>query len=131
VTPPKKPSKKSAEHKGPQTQTTWESYRSAYMQRYGVEPLRNATVNSKIKKFVERVGEVESPDVAKFYVSHNSQRYVTSGHSVGNMLFDAEKLRTEWARGRQITLAEARHTETRQQVLNAFERHLNASGEAK
>jgi hypothetical protein len=101
-----KPSKKNTP-KGPSTQTTWESYRTAYMQRYGVEPIRNAAVNSKIKQFVARVGEVESPEVARFYVLHNSQRYITSAHSVGNLLFDAEKLRTEWARGRQITSADA------------------------
>jgi hypothetical protein len=114
----------------PPTQTTWESYRSAYMQRYGVEPIRNTTVNSKIKKFVERVGQEESPEVVKFYVSHNAQRYTSSAHSVGNLLFDAEKLRTEWARGRQITASESRSTETRQQVFNAFSKHLDGNGGA-
>lgn len=131
LTPPESagvgPKKKSPK-KQPLTQTTWESYRSAYMQRYGVEPIRNATVNSKIKQFVERVGVDEAPEVARFYVSHNAQRYTGSAHSVGNMLFDAEKLRTEWARGRQITASETRGIETKQQIVNAFSRHLNANG---
>jgi hypothetical protein len=116
-----------APKEAPLTQTTWESFRSAYAQRYGVEPIRNASVNSKIKQFVERLGCEEAPLVAAYYVSHNAQRYTGSAHSVGNMLFDAEKLRTEWARGRQITLTESRATETKQQIVNVFSKHLGGN----
>ena len=82
---------------------TWESYRSAYVGRYGVEPVRNATVNGQLAQFVSRIGVNEAPSVAEFYVGHNEAFYKRSAHSVGLMLKDAEKLRMEWITGRTVS----------------------------
>lgn len=93
---------------------TWIAYRDAYRERYGVEPVRNKTVNSKLKQFVERIGAEEAPSVAAFFVQHNAAKYVSNGHSVGLMLYDCEPLRTQWATGKQITGTHARQVERTQ-----------------
>lgn len=108
---------------------TWEAYVSSYQSRYRVEPLRNAKVNSQIKAFVSRVGKDDSPLVAEFYLTHNSAKYISNAHSTGLMLADAEKLRTEWLRGKQITSSHARSIENKQQNINAFSKFLNTGNE--
>ena len=82
---------------------TWEAYSNAYLNRYGVEPTRNARVNSQIKQFTKRVPLEEAPAIAAFYLTHNNAYYLRSSHSVASMLHDAEKLRTEWQTGRKVT----------------------------
>ena len=93
------------------TKETWEAYSVAYESRHGAAPVRNATTNSQMAAFVKRIGGAEAPQVAAFYVSHNDQFYVRSLHSVGLLLQNAEKLRTEWATGRRVTGTVARQAE--------------------
>ena len=93
---------------------TWKSYSDAYFSRYETEPVRNATVNTQVKSFVKRIGVDESPPVAAFFVQSNSQFYVQRGHTFGNLLADAEKLRTEWATGRTMTGTRARQIDATQ-----------------
>src|SRR5262249_35154800 len=69
----------------------------------GVKPVRHKLVNSMLCKLVEKLGTEEAPAVAAFYVTHQGQFYVTKMHPVNLLLTDAEKLRTEWATGRQMT----------------------------
>lgn len=99
---------------------TWAAYESAYLARYGVKPVRNATVNGQLANLVNRLGAEESPGVAAWYVSHRNQFYVSCGHSVGMLLRDCEKLRTEWATGRQATQTQAIQGDRTQTNLNAF-----------
>jgi len=101
---------------------TWEAYATAYLVRYKMPPVRNATVNACIVQFVKRIGIVEAPQVAAFYVGHNNAFYVRKGHSVSPMLSDAEKLRTEWATGRKITGLEARSAEQKDAVREQVKR---------
>lgn len=82
---------------------TWNAYGAAYAHRYKTAPVRNKPINSQIKQFVQRIGAAESPQVAAFYVFNNSAFYVKQMHSVGMLLKDAEKLRTEWATNHRIT----------------------------
>lgn len=99
---------------------TWNAYASAYADRYGATPVRNAKVNGQLAQFVARVGAEESPGVARFFVGHQGQFYVRSMHSTDLLLRDAEKLRTEWATNRQITNAGAVMADRTQTNLNAF-----------
>lgn len=62
-------------------------------------------------RFVKRVGVEEGPPVAAFFVSHNDSFYVKKGHAVSCLMQDAEKLRTEWFTGRQVTGSQARQIE--------------------
>jgi hypothetical protein len=95
----------------PPTAALWEAYSEAYEKRYGAEPVRNATVNGQLLAVIKRLGAEEAPDVAAFYVAHKAAFYAQKGHPVGLLLLDAEKLRTEWITGRQITSTAARQQE--------------------
>lgn len=89
----------------------WGRYSNAYFLRYGTEPVRNATVNSKIKSLAERLGD-EAKDVVEFYVSHNKAFYVSSLHPIGLCLQDCEGLRTQWATGRMVSQKEAQQADS-------------------
>jgi hypothetical protein len=102
----------------------WDSYSESYRTRYKVDPTRNATVNGQIAQLAKRLGD-EAIDVVKFYVMHNDTFYVSKAHSVGLCLKDAEGLRTQWARGHQITRAGLKRFENQvgqQELLNAIDR---------
>lgn len=80
---------------------TWAAYGEAYERRYGARPVRNASVNSRVKQFVQRIGYDESPAVARFYVDSVTDAFVLRKvHEVGLLLSGAEGYRTQWASGR-------------------------------
>lgn len=119
--PAKRVAKPKEESKGVQT---WVAYSNAYYSRYGVDPVRNAKTNSMITQLVDRLGEDDAPHVAAFYIHHSNSFYVANGHSVGMLLRDAEKLRTEWATGRKVTQTMARQVD--RTASNAFANMLTA-----
>ena len=113
--------KKSTKEKEPSLiKETWESYSCAYERRHKAKPVRNATVNGQLTQFVKRIGIEESPRVAEFYVYHNNQFYVQKMHSVGLLLADAEKLRTEWITNTRMTTTQARQADQTQAIGNVF-----------
>lgn len=126
--PAKKKSKKKPKEK-PQTKETWNAYIAAYTNRYKVAPIRNVTVNSQMAKFVQRVPMEEAPGIAVFFVYHQNRYYVQSGHCIGLLLRDAEKLRTEWATNTKITEGSARQADRTQTNANAFAPLLKAARE--
>lgn len=115
--PAKKP--KAAKEPAP-TSETWTAYAGAYETRYGTQPVRNQTVNGQLAQLIARIGAAEAPDVAAWYVGSRNSFYVQSGHSVGILLRDCEKLRTEWATGRQVTQTQAIQGDRTQTNANAF-----------
>lgn len=120
-TPSEQPkAKRSKDKPEPPTSATWLAYSTAYRDRYGVDPVRNATVNGQLAQLVARLGAEEAPPVAAFYLTHRNQFYVQKGHPVGLLLQDCEKLRTEWVTQRQVTVAQARQEDQTQTNLNAF-----------
>ena len=118
--PPDKKLAEKSKKSVPVTGETWDAYSDAYRKRYGTNPVRNATVSGQLAQFVKRIGIGESPHVARFFVFHNNNFYVQKMHTVGLLLADAEKLRTEWATGRVMTSVEARQTDSRQNNFNVF-----------
>lgn len=98
----------------------WRAYEAAYRSRYGVGPVRNAKVNGQFAHLVARLGGAEAPQVASWYVCHNGQLYVRGKHPVDLLLRDCEGLRTEWARGQQVTDQDARHVDRKQSTINTF-----------
>lgn len=119
VPDPKPKAKRSPKEPAPSAET-WEAYSEAYRTRYGAEPVRNATVNGQLAQLVGRLGADEAPAVAAWYVSHQNRFYVGAGHSVGVLLRDCEKLRTEWATNRQVTATQAHQADKTQANFNAF-----------
>ena len=75
--------------------------------------MRNKKINSQLCQLVDRLGEVEAPEVAAFYLTHNDFLYVKSRHSVDFLVRDAEKLRTEWVTGIKSTKHSATAAETK------------------
>jgi hypothetical protein len=98
----------------PETGPTWDAYSAAYLQRYSVNPVRNAKVNGMLANLVKRLGATESPLVAAWYLTHQGRNYVMKLHSVDLLVMDCEKLRTEWATSTQMTATRAdQHDRTR------------------
>ena len=95
----------------PANAETWQAYRAAYLQAYGVEPLRNAKVNGQIANFVKLVGEDKAPHIAAFYVFHPNQWYRTKGHDFGTLLANAQALATDWQRNTRTTSVQTRQQE--------------------
>ena len=97
----------------------WAAYSQAYQQRYQAEPVRNAKINKQIANLVKNLG-ADAVAVAAWFVNHNSAYYIQRGHSIGNLLADCEKLRTEWATGRAMTTKTAYQLDNTQTNLNSF-----------
>ena len=98
---------------------TWEAYRAAYLDRYGVEPLRNAKVNGQIAQFVRTVGAQDAPKLAAFYLAHNGGFFVQRRHDFGLLLQSVQQIRTDWLRGEQMTATAARQAEKTQANLES------------
>lgn len=112
---------------GPISAEAWDGYSSAYKNRYGTQPVRNAKVNGQLAQLVGRLGS-ESGDVARFYVAHQGQMYVRAMHPVDLLLRDAEKLRTEWATNRTMTETRARQADKTQANYSVFKTLLDEQG---
>jgi len=100
ASPKSSKSKRSVDKKPAPTSPAWQAYSDAYAQRYGTAPLRNPKVNSQFAQLLKRLPADEAPEVARFYVDHSDSYYGKTGHSVGVLLQNAEKLRTEWITGK-------------------------------
>lgn len=85
----------------------WSAYATAYRERYGADPVRNAKVNGQLSQLVARLGAEEAPGVARFYLSNRNALYVNAKHCTDLLLRDAEKLRTEWVTGNVTHLRDA------------------------
>lgn len=118
-----KPATRSArapKSESPPTATTWAAYATAYADRHGAPPVRNAKVNGQLAQLVQRLGIEDAPRVAAFFVGHNRSDYVRATHTVDLLLRDAEGLRTQWAKGVQTTNAQALQVDRTQTNANAF-----------
>ena len=98
---------------------TWDAYTIAYLDRYGVEPVRNAKVNAQIAQLVQRLGADEAPQVAMFYVTVNDSFFIRASHELGLLVARAEGIRTQWLTGRQVNAVTARQMENTQANINA------------
>lgn len=98
---------------------TWGAYRAAYRNRHGVDPVRNAKVNTNVRDLVKRLGREEAPLVAGWFVSVNEQYAVKRMHDLGVLLAGAEAYRTQWATGRQVTATIAQQQDQTQANASA------------
>ena len=98
---------------------TWDGYTIAYLERYGVEPVRNAKVNAQVAQLVQRLGAEEAPQVAMFYVTVNDSFYIRASHEFGLLVARAEGIRTQWLTGRQVNMVTAQQMERKQANLSA------------
>lgn len=108
----------------------WSAYCDAYARRYGIDPVRNAKTQGQVAAFAKRVPAEDAAQVAAYFVTHNDQWYVKSGHAFGVLLKDAEKLRTEWATGRRITATQARQMDRAGSMMAIVEKIKAERGES-
>ena len=101
-------------------QEIWNAYVLAYKEKYQVEPLRNASVNSKISQIAKRLG-ADAIEIVKFYVSHPKTFYVSKTHDIGLCLTDAESLHTQWLKGRALTNGDLKRYEQNQQFADILQ----------
>ncbi len=128
---PRKQTKAEKQQSNAPTAQTWQAYANAYRERYKVAPVRNATVNGQLTNFVTRLGAEEAPRVAEFYVWHNNRYYAQQMHSVGPMVKDAEKLRTEWATGNRMTATQANQADKTQSNGDVFGKLIREAQDAQ
>lgn len=98
---------------------TWTAYAQAYRARHGATPVRNAKVNANVKQLVKRLGHVEAPLVAEWFLTVNERFVVQGMHDLGQLLARCEAYRTQWATGRQVTETSARQADQTQSNLSA------------
>jgi hypothetical protein len=114
---------------------TWTAYATAYKNRYGVEPLRNAQVNGIISKFVKAVGQEDAPSIARFFINISNQFYIQKLHTVKLLIADADAIRTQWLTNRTVTASQARQADTMQTAKSAvdgvLERRAKRQAEAE
>lgn len=106
-------------------QRVWERYKTAYLDRYKAEPVRNATTNSQVSQLIKRLGGEAACQVAAFYVWHNDQFYVRARHPPGLLLRDAEGLHTQWVTGQTVTHSQARKIDETAGRVNVFQELIN------
>ena len=97
----------------------WDAYKTAYFSRYQTEPVRNASVNSKISQLAARLGE-DGIHVASFYLNHNDSFYIKNLHNVGLLLSHAEQLHTQWKRDFAVTGSRVKELEKSLHVDEQF-----------
>lgn len=100
---------------------TWAAYASAYRDRHGVAPVRNAKVNANVRQIVQRLGHSEAPLVAAWFLTVNERYVVQNMHDLGALLTKCEAYRTQWVTGRQMTQTSAQQHDQTQSNANAAE----------
>ena len=113
------------------TAAVWDAYSAAYAQRYGVAPVRNASVNGKLAQFVAKLPAEEAPEVASYFLAHTGNLYLAAMHPVDLLLRDAEKLRTEWLTKRGPQMARPAETAWQQSQRERAERFTGGLVSAK
>ncbi|MDI3356541.1 helix-turn-helix domain-containing protein [Pseudomonas sp. UYIF39] len=99
----------------------WLAYSTAYFDRYQTEPVRNQKVNAQVNDLLKRLGKVEAPGVAAYFVGINDSYLIRECHAFGALLAKAEAFRTQWATNAQVNSVTARQIENTQANLNTAE----------
>lgn len=104
------------------TTPVWNAYSAAYEKRHGCEPADSGAERGKLMRFMAKVPEAEAPEIASFFLTHNDALYIRAKHPIDLLVRDAQKLRTEWMSGQQVTGTEAREQERTQANVGGWER---------
>lgn len=103
---PRKPKRGNAK-----SAAVWESYASAYRQRYGINPVRNANVNAILCKLVDDLGQSLACDVVSYYLQNNDAWFIKKAHDLQTLLANLQSVVTQCRTGQTITTASAREKE--------------------
>lgn len=106
-----RPAQQSLVKTGAPTTPVWTAYAAAYERVHGEAPVRNAQVNGQLTQLIRHLGAEEAAAVAAHYLTNRGALYVAQRHPIGLLLRDYQKLRTDWATGRQINATVAKRNE--------------------
>lgn len=95
----------------------WEAYKAAYFNRYKIEPVRNAKVNTNISQLASRVGD-DAIGLVDFYLKHNDGFYLKNLHPISLCLTNAEALYSQMKRNQPVTSVDVRNFEKLQNSSN-------------
>jgi hypothetical protein len=93
------------------TPFVWNAYKDAFVARYGREPIRDAKVNSIIRRLVERIGLDLSERLVPYFIRRDDAFYVNAGHEIGLCLLHCQKLVIDMESGSVTTLDSAKRLE--------------------
>ena len=102
----------------------WLRYEAAYLIRWKTKPVRNGKVNAQLAKLVEYVGKDAAPELAAWYLTHNSPWYIKHRHPVWALLKDCESLHTQWKTGVKATTLEAKQAEFKDNLKGQYEQAM-------
>lgn len=121
LTPPEPvPNRTKKKKEPPKSNAAWAAYASAYEARYGYPPLRCQQANTDLCRLIDKVGAEAAPEIARFYLSHNSKFYVEKLHPTWLLARDAPALHTQWRANQQMLSSKAQEIERRQHNVSAF-----------
>lgn len=121
----KKPVNPEVEERRELARKVWETYRAGFLQRYRIEPLRNAKVNSQIVALIRDVGKEHVVNLVGFYLRHNDAFFIRAHHPMGVCLNSAQRLIAEMLTGQRTNFAAARRAEAQQDTEDAIRGYLN------
>ncbi len=102
----------------------FEAYRVAYVSRHGVEPLRNALVNSQASLIASRVGVDDGIELVKFYLCSDESFYRMKNHPLALCLKDAETLYARMKGAQTVSTKQAKALEEAQGNASASTQYL-------
>lgn len=102
----------------------FEAYQDAYVQRYGLEPLRNAKTNSICAQIAKQLPLDEARALMHFFVQQNVAFYLQRGHAIQLALADLQALRTNMLQNKAMSAREAFLADKQQAQKNVLDDYL-------
>jgi len=95
---------------GSRGKALWPIYSDEYHNRYGTEPLRNAKVNTQLKRIATAIPQSDWRGVLSSFFNREGW-YAQKGHSLGVFESDLQKIYTEYKTGKVYTRQQGRSGE--------------------
>lgn len=102
----------------------FEAYQDAYVQRYKIEPLRNAKTNSICSQIAKQLPLDEAVALMHFFVQQNVAFYLQRGHAIQLALGDLQVLRTNMLQNKAMSSRQAFLADKQQAQKNMVESYL-------
>lgn len=126
--PADRSARRKAENKPSDGSLIFEAYSEAYQQRYKLEPLRNAKVNSICAQIAKQVPLDEAKAIMHFYLRQNVSWYVQKGHAIEYAQKDLQALRTNMMKNQTMSTHAANNADkiaAQKQALENFNERQN------
>jgi len=102
----------------------FEAYQESYVQRYKIEPLRNAKTNSICSQIAKQLSIDEAVALMHFYLQQNVAWYVQKAHAIEYALKDLQALRTNMLNNQAMSSRQAQLVDKQQSQKNALDNYL-------